>query len=279
MRSGGMFRAPVSDLRGLHRPLTYLRTLKEQFALKEALARADVVSEQSSAALVEVRKVYSGRVEKLTLGCDFEFWRPPRSEEKAAARRKLRVADGVKVFFASGNFVPRKQLDRLAEAFVKLGGGGFFLVIAGHGEARETARLTAIAAPLTAAGGALIHPYAEGEALRALYWAADLYVSVATDEGGPASVMKALACGVPVLTTPVGETADSLRECGAGGFVPVKEHGAWRAVLADIISGNLPAAMDLVAARARYDWPNVAARYIKIFEELECEYYGRADDA
>jgi hypothetical protein len=37
--------------------------------------------------------------------------------------------------------------------------------------------------------------------------------------------------------------------------------------------------MDLVAARARYDWPNVAARYIKIFEELECEYYGRADDA
>jgi glycosyltransferase involved in cell wall biosynthesis len=278
MRSGGMFKAPLSELWGLHRPLTYLNTVKEHFALKAAIARADAVSEQSAAALGELRKVYPGRVEKLTLGCDFDFWKPPAGQEKAAARRELGIAPGKKVFFASGNFVPRKQLDRLAEAFRSLGEReDFFLLIAGHGGEKESSRLAELAAPLTNRGRARLHPYAEGEALRSLYRAADVYVSVATDEGGPASVMKALACGLPVLSTPVGETADALRACGAGRIVPVRDYAAWKTALEEILSGRLPPAMDLAAAKERYDWPNAAARYIKVFESLERSYYGAPD--
>lgn len=280
MRSGGMFRAPLSDLWGLHRPLTYLKTLKEHFQLKAAIARADVVSEQSAAALCQLRKIYRGRVEKLTMGCDFSFWTAaPSAAEKAALRLKLGVSSGKTLFFASGNFVPRKQLDRLVEAFASLGDRkDFFLLIAGHGGERESRRLAALAEPLVKGGRVLIHGFAEGETLRALYRAADVYVSVATDEGGPASVMKALACGLPVLTTPVGETADALRAQGAGRFVPLRDYAAWARALRDILEKGLPTPMPLAAARDKYDWPEVVARYVDVFKDLEAEYFERTHD-
>lgn len=279
LRSGGMFRAPLSELLELHRPLTYLQALDDHFRLRAAIARADAVSEQSSSALAELRKVYAGRTEKLTLGCDFSFWRAPTAEEKAGARAALGINGPRKVFFASGNFVPRKQLDRLAEAFLPLAGrDDFFLLIAGHGGRAETDRLAALTEPLARAGKALLHPYAEGGELRRLYWACDLYASVATDEGGPASVMKALACGLPVLSTPVGETADSLRACGAGRIVPVRDYRAWTAALEEILAGKLTAPMPPETARRNYDWDNVAARYIKVFGELEAAYFGGRDE-
>lgn len=275
MRSGGMFKAPLSELKELHRPSTYLRAIKENSLIGEALSRADAVSEQSSSALKELRKIYSGRVEKLTLGCDFDFWRPPSAAEKTETRRRLGIPEGNKVFFASGNFVPRKQLDRLSASFVQLGKrDDFFLLIAGHGTEEESARLSGITAPLVEKGRARIHPYAQAESLRDLYWAADVYVSVATDEGGPASVMKALACGIPVFSTPVGETADALKADSCGRLVPVREYGTWTSAIADILNGNMPRPMDMTAARERYHWPDVAARYLKLFDELIREYYG-----
>ncbi|OGR63582.1 MAG: hypothetical protein A2X31_05190 [Elusimicrobia bacterium GWB2_63_22] len=275
MRSGGMFRAPLTGFLALHRPLTYLRMAAEHLEIKRLLARADVVSEQSSAALAEVRKVYGGRVETLTMGCDFSFWRPPSESEKRVARSSLGIGAGKKVFFASGNFVPRKQLDRLAGVFASLGGReDFFLLIAGHGGEEESRRLSDLAGPMIRTGRALLHPYASGETLLSLYHAADVYVSVATDEGGPASVMKALACGLPVLSTPVGETADALRAASAGRLVPVRNYAAWKTAVEAALSGAMPAAMDLAAAREKYDWPRVAGRYVKVFEDLERTYFG-----
>lgn len=278
LRSGGMFRAPLSDFFGLHRPLTYLELLAEHREMSRLFARADAVSEQSAAALAEVRKVYSGRVEKLTMGCDFSFWRPPAAEEREAARSALGIRGGKKVFFASGNFVPRKQLDRLAEVFLSLGErDDFFLLIAGQGGKAAAERLAGLLAPLKAQGKALLHPYAEGEELRRLYWASDVYASVATDEGGPASVMKAMACGLPVLSTPVGATADKLKESGAGALVPVRGYRAWGGAITRMLDSGLPAPLAAGEARAEYDWDAAAGRFIKLYDELAEKYYGRAD--
>lgn len=277
LRSGGMFRSPIREMLEFHRPLTYLDLLFEHVRLKKLIHHTgiDVISEQSESALKEVRKVYDGRIEKLTMGCDFDFWVPvPSMELKKSVRNKLNIPQGKLVFFASGNFVSRKQLDKLLEVFRGIRGrDDFFVIIAGHGDESNTSLLVTLIEPLVNQKTAVFHPFVTGDELRDIYWASDIYVSVATDEGGPVSVMKAIACGLPILSTPVGETADKMKKHGVGRFVPVKDYGEWAKAIVDILNGNPPKPLDIRIAREAYDWSNVAKRFVRVYDDLISTYY------
>src|SRR5439155_312472 len=168
----GLARAPIGEIFGLHRPLTYLCLAGEQWRLRRVLRRVDVMSEQTTAALADLRRVYGGRLECITMGCDFGFW------------------------------------------------------------------------------------------------AADVYVSVATDEAGPVSVMKAMACGLPVLTTPVGATWELMTAHGAGVVVPARDHAAWARALSRILDEGGPPALEIVAARRAFDWAVIGERVVALYAEL-----------
>jgi glycosyltransferase involved in cell wall biosynthesis len=234
-----------------------------------------VVTEQTKSALREVRKVYNGHIEKLTMGCDFDFWIPVTSVElKKSIQNKLNIPEGKTVFFASGNFVPLKQLDKLLEVFKGLQDrDDFFLIIAGHGDETFTNQLISLAEPLARQRKAILHPYVTGEKLRNIYWASDLYVSVSTNEGGPVSVMKAMACGLPILSTPVGETTETMKKHGTGKFVPIKNYAEWAKAILEILDGKTPDILNIAIARDAYDWTNVARRFINIYDELYKKYY------
>ncbi len=274
-RGGGMFKVPISEVLGLHRPLTYLCLMVEYFRLRKLVRYVDVVSEQSESALSEARKVYNGRIERLTMACDFNFWIPvPSLELKESIRKKLNIPQEKTVFFASGNFVLRKQLNKLIEVFCSIiKRDGFFLVIAGHGDKANTDLITSLAAPLIKQNKCILHPYVTGKELRSIYWASDIYVSVATGEGGPVSVMKAMACGLPILSTPVGETSDRMKKYGVGKFVPVKNYDEWVKAVLEILDKGMPKALDIRIVRDVYDWPNVAKRFINVYRDLCNDYY------
>ncbi len=274
-RGGGMFKVPISEVLGLHRPLTYLCLMVEYFRLRKLVRYVDVVSEQSESALSEARKVYNGRIERLTMACDFNFWIPvPSLELKESIRKKLNIPQEKTVFFASGNFVLRKQLDKLIEVFCSIiKYDDFFLVIAGHGDKANTDLITSLAAPLIKQNKCILHSYVTGKELRSIYWASDIYVSVATGEGGPVSVMKAMACGLPILSTPVGETSDRMKKYGVGKFVPVKNYDEWVKAVLEILDKGMPKALDIRIVRDVYDWPNVAKRFINVYRDLCNDYY------
>lgn len=276
VRSGGMFTAPISEIWGIHRPLTYLCLMVEHVRLKRIIknAQIDMISEQSLSAMKEVKKIYKGKIEKLTMGCDFKFWMPvPSIEEKEAIRRSLNILNSSLVFFASGNYVPRKQLDKLISVFRNISDkSDFVLIIAGHGDEAYTKQLSLLIKPLVDQKRAILHPYVTGKALRSLYWASDIYISVATDEGGPVSVMKAMACGLPVLSTPVGETSDNMKRHNVGEFIPTKDYSKWENAIAKIINGKLPKPIDRSIAEASYSWEHVARNFIGIFNDLEKKY-------
>jgi len=268
--SHGVARTPLGELFGVHRPLTYLCLAVELWKLRRMLRKVDVMSEYTTAALADFRRVYGGRIERITMGCDFDFWTPvPSADVRQRVRDELGIGAARTVFFASGNYVPRKQLDRLVDSFRTLERrDDWFLVLAGHGDRANTERLAAAAAPLVEAGKALMHPYVEGAALRNLYWAADVYVSVATDEGGPVSVMKAMACGLPVVTTPVGITWELMAARGVGIVVPAGDYAAWTRAFTRILERGAPPALDLAVARRTFDWAVIAGRVAAIYAEL-----------
>ncbi len=266
----GMFKAPVSEMLEMHRPLTYLNLMLEHCRMKKLLRYVDVTTELADSALRDVRKVYSGRIEKLTMWCDFDFWVPIPSEAlKVSIRDRLNIPQGKKVFLASGNFIPRKQFDRLIEVFKNFQHrDDFFLIIAGHGEDTYTSMLTSLVAPLIKQGKAMLHPYVREERLRDLYWASDLYISVATDEGGPVTVMEAMGCGLPVLSTPVGETAERMKKHSVGKFVPVKNYNEWTVAIESLLTNGMPKALDIHIARSAYHWGNVAKQFIRVYRDL-----------
>ncbi len=269
----GMCTVPSSELIGWHRPLTYLDLLLEQQTLKKSLRWVDTVSAQCEYAATEVRKVYQGRIERLTMGCDFDFWRPvPDRETRNVLRATIGIPARATVFFASGNYVPLKQFDRLIEAFCEVNTSAeCFLLLAGHGDAEQTARLKALMARLEKRGRGALHPYVTGERLRSLYWVSDVYVSTSTAEGSSVAVIKAMACGLPVVTTPVGETWERMRDHAVGKIIPIQQYRRWRRAIEEIVKSGPPPALDLAVARDAYHWPVVAARFIRLCESLLAE--------
>ncbi|MBT3879383.1 MAG: glycosyltransferase [Candidatus Scalindua sp.] len=270
----GMFKSPASELMEIHRPLTYLCLLVEFYRQKKLLPYVDIISEMADSSLPEIRKVYKGRMEKLIMGCDFEFWVPvPSPELKKSIRNELNIPQEKTVFFASGNFIPRKQLDKLIEVFRKVSErDDFFLNITGHGDESNIKLLTSLAENLVKQKKAAFHSYVKVDELRKIYWASDVYISVATDEGGPVSVMKAMACGLPVLSTPVGNTAEKMMKHGVGKIVSIENYDEWVIAILEILNKEIPKAIDIKIAEDSYNWPNVAKQYIKIYDDL-CKIY------
>ncbi|MEK6767331.1 MAG: glycosyltransferase [Planctomycetota bacterium] len=270
----GPSKAPTSEMLSLHRLETYLCLMAEQWRLKKPLKYIDVISEHTTSALKEVQKVYGGRVEKLSMGCNLDIWVPvPSAGMKKTVRREINIPLEKNVFFASGNYVSRKQLDKLLEAFRSIiNRNDFFLVIAGHGDKANTDLITSLAAPLVKQRKCILHPYVTGEELRNLYWASDVYISTANDEGGPVSVVKAMACGLPVVTTPVGGTSELMKENNVGAFLPVKGYKEWAAIIEGLLDNGFPVPMDIQLVRNTYQWENIARRFVSIYDDL-CKMY------
>ncbi len=266
----GMFKSPANEIMGMHRPLTYLCLLVELYRQKKLMPYVDIISEMAESSLPKIRKVYKGRVEKLIMGCDFEFWVPvPSPELKKSIRKELKIPQEKIVFFASGNFIPRKQLDKLIEVFKKISErDDFFLNITGHGEESNTKLLTSLAENLVKQKKVVFRSYLNTDELRKIYWASDVYISVATDEGGPVSVMKAMACGLPVMSTPVGNTAEKMIKYGVGKIVSIRNYDEWVNAILEILNKKIPKAIDIIIAKDSYNWPNVARQYIKIYDDL-----------
>lgn len=68
-------------------------------AVEEGIEARRCDFEQAESALQEIKRVYAGRIPKLTMGCDFNFWTPlPTVAMKNEMRKKLNILEGKKVF-------------------------------------------------------------------------------------------------------------------------------------------------------------------------------------
>lgn len=142
-------------------------------------------------------------------GVDRERFAPPA--DRAAARRRLGLPAEGPVLFCLRNLEPRMGVDVLLDALpaVRARHPDVLLVVGGDGPL--AAPLRARAAALGLDGTARFTGFISDAELPAWYGAADAFVLPSQDmEGFGLVTVESLACGTPVVATPVGATPEIL---------------------------------------------------------------------
>jgi glycosyltransferase involved in cell wall biosynthesis len=201
----------------------------------------------------------------------------------AAARKGTWQGDAPNILYI-GRFDEYKGVLELAEAAAMLRARGRLLYVtyAGAGAAAEP-----IAARCHELGIADIVKFlgaVDGERKLAALAAADVLVLVSETEGLSNAILEAMACGMPVVASPVGATPTLIADGDGGFLVPPRDAGALADAL-DKILGDPDLAhrmgqINFANVCARHDieaiWPTVAATLTGNRAIVE-QYASRAD--
>jgi len=178
--------------------------------------------------------------EKVTVvgnGVDLEMFRPlPRAE----ARARLGIPADARVLITVGGLCERKGFHRVIEHLPALRRAHprlLYLVVGGASpEGDWRARLAAQARELQVSDCVRFLGAMPQEELRVPLSAADVFVLASSNEGWANVLLEAMACGLPVVATDVGGSAEVVCRPELGSVVPFGQpaalHGALHAALA-----------------------------------------------
>lgn len=219
----------------------------ERRMILDAVARAAAVTTVCGALRDELVAL-GAAPDKVTVvehGVDLVLFSPPA--DRAALRASLGLAGPT--ILSVGHLIDRKGHDLAIRAVAGLAGAT--LLIAGDGP-REAA-LRALAAELGVAERVRFLGHVDQQRLPGLYGAADVAVNCADREGIANVLLEAIACGTPLVATPVWGSPEVVKVPEAGRLSADRSAEAIRAGIAALLA-DLP---DRAATRRyaeRYDW-------------------------
>lgn len=245
------------------RPLARRNALR-RLALRRALRL--VVPSRTLAEIARRHwRLSPERILHLANGIDLgRFSRPPDEARLPGPPR----AAGELVVGAMGPLRPEKNYARLIEAFAAVAAAfPVRLVIVGDGiERGRLERLAAARDP----GGRIFFTgrLAEPETILGLF---DVYVVSSDTEQMPISLIEAMAAGLPVAATDVGDVRDMLPTPNRPFVVPRHEEGALAAALSRLL-GDAGLRRELgernrTEARARFDEERMFAAYDRLYRD------------
>jgi glycosyltransferase involved in cell wall biosynthesis len=223
-------------------------------ALPEALCgRGAAVVSVSRSTATEVKRFYRQRTDAVIPNAvDTAVFSPG---DRASARARLGLAGDARYALFVGRFEHRKGADIAPEACRR---AGFELLVAGAAAPRPAISLGTLAP----------------EELRFAYRAADCVVFPTRYEACSFVTVEALACGVPLITTPVGWMRDFVRQCpDYAAFVVRPEVDSVTEALGRL--GDLDGAPLLAQARAFVERENGLEVFGRRWLELISEVSGR----
>ena len=202
----------------------------------------------------------AARIRTIPNGCNAATFHP---RDRQAMRQALGVPQDSRLVAYVGRLVPEKGLNELFDAFTQLSrdDARLSLVLVGDGPMRAALEQRAAALP----PGRVSMPGAlDADDVARWMAAADVVTLPSYSEGHPNVLVEALACGRPVVATPVGGIPEVV-DADAGLLVAVRDGDA----LAQGLRQALDASWDEAALATRFSrgWDQVAAETLRACEE------------
>ncbi len=208
--------------------------LKFYAALDKRLARyCDAAVGVSHPVVDELRRYAPpGRVYYVGNGVDMDSYR--RTAVAHLAKRALGLPEQSTVVGFVGRLSAQKGVSYLLQAMASLPDAmrsNTHFVVVGDGEHRAVLERQALDANLTER----VHFLGTRNDTPALYSAFDIFVLPSECEAFPMVVLEAMACGVPVIGTDVGDVARIVEHGVSGLVVPPRDTDALRTALCQLI--------------------------------------------
>jgi glycosyltransferase involved in cell wall biosynthesis len=240
------------------------------------LARVHVTC-SGSRDIVRSLGVPEAKIALVPMGVDTALFTPPTPDQRARARHELSIPGDALVV---GSF--QKDGVGWAEGSEpKLIKGPDTLVAVLRAVATRLPIVALVPGPargyvigeLTAAGIPFrAGPFVPIETFSRYYHACDAYLMPGREEGGPASVLEALATGTPLIAHRTGMAPDVVVDAENGFLVDVGDSDA----MADLLERTLRdralrerLARAAVETAQRYAWPRIAAEYERLYRSVE----------
>jgi glycosyltransferase involved in cell wall biosynthesis len=235
--------------------------------VKKHINKIRCITYQNDKNLDSLKKIYKGRLEKITMGCDFNFF---KKLDKNICRQELNLPLDRFIMVTTANFTTNKQIDKFIKILIGIMEKYDFLYVhIGQGTKKYEECLKKLAEPLLRKDKIRFMGYLQKGPLLKYLNSADLYVLPSLSEGGPVSIMEAFACELPVFSTRTGNTAELMEKENSGALVEIKDYKQWAWELKKIIkTKHLPKALNREFAKEYCDWKNIAKRFIAIYQEL-----------
>lgn len=189
------------------------------------------------------------------------------NRQKARAEAGLPVSG--KIILSVGNLVTNKGIDKLIEAFGKLGSSGNYLVIIGNGPERKG--LESLCGRLKIDEKVLFLGPIANEYLGQYYNAADLFVLPSAREGWPNVLCEAQACGLPIVSSDVGGAGEIVRHEWQGRLVKGNSPGILAEALTVALDTNWDRDKIAESGKTR-TWSNVADDLEALFQSVKVNY-------
>lgn len=241
--------------------VTFLpRFPRQRQMILEAVYAADAVVTVAESLKDELIRIGAPaeNIRVLRNGVDLQLFRP-------LDRRDIRIRHILPgpTLLSVGHLIERKGHHLVIDALEQL--PGTTLLIVGKGEERE--RLGGYAATLGVADRVRFLGAVPHERLAEIYNAADALVLASSREGWPNVLLEAMACGTPVVATPVWGSSEAITAPEAGQLAAERSAPAIAAAIRTLFDDPPDRAATRLYAE-RYSWAETSAGLRELFKDV-----------
>lgn len=202
--------------------------------MSRATSAFTLVGERMVPFYVETVRVSPKRLQVITNGIDPERYRPAEAREKI--RSELGLPPDTFVVGSAGRLAPEKNYAMLLRAAGHCRSEGTRMHVALFGDGVERAALGRLAAALGIEDSVSFLGWRSD--LHRVLGGLDVFVLTSDSEGLPLALLEAMATGLPVVSTPVGDITRVVVEGRSGYFVPNGDAHALARLLTELSSAS-----------------------------------------